>query len=47
MLSSSDGTQEVEQILQLCGITIHVRYTLEHVIALHAFDEELRVLVLI
>ena len=29
MLSSSDRTQEIEQILQLCGTTVCVMYTLE------------------
>ena len=46
MLPSPNGTQEIEQILQLGGITILIRYTLEHVPALHAFDEELEVFVL-
>ena len=40
VLPSSDGTQEIEQILQSCGITVLVRYTLECVPALHALDEE-------
>ena len=46
MFSLSNGTQEVEQMLQLCGITICVRYTLKHVPTLHALNEELKVLVL-
>ena len=40
MLPSYDGTQEIDQILQGCGITGLVRYTLEHVLALYALDEE-------
>ena len=38
----SDGTQEIEQILQSCGITSLVRYTLECVPALHPLNEETR-----
>ena len=46
MLSSSDGTQKVEQISSHV-LSVCVRYTLEHVTALHALDEELKVLMLV
>ena len=45
MIPLSNGTQEIEQILQSCGINILVRYTSECVPVLHAFDEELKVFV--
>ena len=43
VLPLSNGTQEIEQILQSCGITSLVRYTLECVPTLHALDEELKI----
>ena len=43
VLPSSDGTQEIGQILQSCGINSLIRYTLEHVPALHPLNEEMEI----
>ena len=46
-LFSSHSSGGVEQVLQSCGITICVRYTLELVPALDACDEESKALILV